>query len=99
MLLGGSAVRIIFLDVDGVLNHDAYLEDVGIERRAQMLAGEGVPSGYEYYRALVDPDAVARLRGLVERTDAKIVVSSCWRGERESGPMRALLDELVAGAA
>ena len=54
--------KIIFLDVDGVLNSERTI-------RANNS------SGYYY----LDPVAVGLIRDLVDKTGAKIVVSSTWR--------------------
>ena len=55
--------RVIFLDIDGVLNSAPFL-------------GEGADLPWE---AMIDPRAVARLNALVRATGAAIVVSSSWR--------------------
>lgn len=52
---------ILFLDVDGVLNHEETFLD---RKREDMIA----------------PECAARLFGLLERTGAKVVLSSSWRG-------------------
>lgn len=53
-------MKIIFLDIDGVLNH-----------RAVFTPKTGP--------AVLCPKAVARFRRLVERSGAKVVLSSTWR--------------------
>lgn len=52
-------MRVLFLDIDGVLNH-----------RAVFVPGDVAP---------ICPVALARLKALIERTGATIVVSSTWR--------------------
>ena len=59
-------VKIIFLDVDGVLNSMA-----GTYKRQARLGRKGDDSIYE--------DHVDVLKWIIEYTDAKIVVSSTWR--------------------
>jgi HAD domain in Swiss Army Knife RNA repair proteins len=63
-------MKVIFLDVDGVLN--TY----------ESGFGGFMPGGAEEYtteQLLWDYNCVKRLRRIVEATDAKIVVSSFWR--------------------
>jgi hypothetical protein len=63
-------MKVIFLDMDGVLNN----------RKSLTAAANNAifPTGNATFHT-VDPDCVNRLRKLVEATDAKIVVSSTWR--------------------
>lgn len=53
-------MKVIFLDIDGVLNCDATPN----------------PRGFPY---IVDDELLERFRGLVDRTGAKVVLSSTWR--------------------
>ncbi len=65
--------RIIFLDIDGVLNSALF--------RAEHTNGEGVTivNGAFDATAHIDPQRVARLNRLIEATDAEVVLSSSWR--------------------
>lgn len=65
--------RIIFLDIDGVLNSAQFL--------AGSTSGEGVVivNGAFDATAHIDPQRVARLNRLIEATDAEVVLSSSWR--------------------
>lgn len=54
---------IVFLDVDGVLNCSKWID---------MYPDKS-------FDELIDPDAVARLNRLLDRTGAKIIISSSWR--------------------
>jgi len=66
-------MKIVFLDIDGVLNSRRFLE-------AQNSSGEDyVPMSLEWWAAGVDPQAVELLNDLLDRTGAKVVVSSSWR--------------------
>lgn len=65
-----SLRALIFLDVDGVLNHKKWFKSQIPKRgRTEM----------EYYGSLIDPVAVKNLNWLVQESDAEIVVSSTWR--------------------
>ena len=59
--------RIIFLDVDGVLNNGTW---------AIEMFDKGVRV---YHDDILYEPSLERLKGLVEATGAKIVVSSSWR--------------------
>lgn len=64
-----TARRILFLDIDGVLNSAAYLkQNPGCFDR----------SGHEAWH-MIDEAAVARLNRVLDATDADVVLSSTWR--------------------
>jgi len=72
-------MKIIFLDVDGVLNSKTFLESRTSRNKHRT------PKDH------LDPQQVKRLQKIVDNTGAKIVVSSTWR----YGTMfRELLDAL-----
>lgn len=58
-------MRIVFLDIDGVLNHSAT-------RGAMWSEDEPLPIP-------IAPECMARLNRLIAETGAKIVISSSWR--------------------
>ena len=62
-------MKIIFLDVDGVLNNNIFLK----KRRIILKENKGI-----YIPRLDDKNFIA-LKTLVERTNAKIILSSYWR--------------------
>ena len=57
--------KIIFLDIDGVLNTALW------HSRAEKLKDE--------YGYLFDPNAVANLAEIIDKTGAEIVISSSWK--------------------
>ena len=59
--------KIIFLDIDGVLNTESWYVQMTNETPKDKF-------GYAY-----DPQAVANLRKIVEETGADIVISSSWK--------------------
>ena len=73
-------MKVIFLDVDGVLNNSNW---------AMQMYDEGV---HVYAENLLDERAVRLLQKLIDATDAKIVVSSSWR--RDKYAMQCLADQL-----
>jgi hypothetical protein len=72
-------MKIIFLDIDGVLNSgrfmhsniDAFNEAYGVKH--------------------LDPMAIARLNKIIEATDAEVVISSTWRILSSVADMRGYL--------
>lgn len=64
-------MKIIFLDVDGVLVHSGT---VGLGKET----GEAFGTSF-YHAATIDQECLKRLLRIVEATGAKIVVSSVWR--------------------
>ena len=58
-------MRVIFLDIDGVLNHDTSME----------LTKD--------YWTKPETYLIERLKKIIDATDAKIVLSSDWRLDRD----------------
>lgn len=63
--------KILFLDIDGVLNTSGHI--VRLKRSGEPLSDR---FGYRF-----DPQAVAQLKRIIERTEAAIVISSSWKFE------------------
>jgi hypothetical protein len=64
-------MKIIFLDIDGVLNHEAFYK----ERYEKRNDGNAIEHPYSE----IDPKCVDNLNTLITDTNAKIVISSTWR--------------------
>lgn len=64
-------MKIIFLDIDGVLNHERFYKE-----RFEKRYDEGAIA-YPYSE--IDPECVKILNQLIKDTDAKVVISSTWR--------------------
>lgn len=60
-------MRVLFLDIDGVLNHH------GVYQECSKRKGKTIPCDW------VDPTRVALLNEICERTGAVVVISSSWR--------------------
>ena len=71
-------MKVIFLDVDGVLNSDEYFD------RIQNLDIEGIESD-------IDINKVKLLKKAVDTTGAKVVLSSSWRYTRNALVLKELL--------
>lgn len=74
-------MRVVFLDLDGVLNTREYVR----------LAGWAPPLGSERDLHILDPVAVERLNGVLEATAASVVITSSWRATYEEPSLRSLL--------
>jgi len=76
-------VHVIFLDIDGVLNSEAFgkkLEAQHHKLEHTELDADGAPVCTCFaLENQIDDAAVARLNRLVDVTSAKIVISSTWR--------------------
>tara|TARA_R110000772_G_scaffold16535_4_gene46813 strand:- start:650 stop:1114 length:465 start_codon:yes stop_codon:yes gene_type:complete len=59
-------MKVIFLDIDGVLN------------TVTDMKGD-FQSDYDRFRAYINLDLVKKLNKLIEKTESKIVISSTWR--------------------
>ena len=70
-------MRVIFTDFDGVLNSGAWssesIKGIGLEDKIRDPESEA--------RWILEPARIALLNEAVTRTQAKVVVSSAWRGD------------------
>ena len=64
-------MKIIFLDIDGVLNSREYFNSI--------------PRGVLYQE--IDETKVELLKQIIDQTQAEIVLSSTWRGLKDMGEM------------
>lgn len=76
-------MKVIFLDIDGVLNHQYfYTERSGMDTMPKYPFSEFCPV------------AVKNLNQLIEATGAKVVVSSSWRTGRTTEQLQELLNSV-----
>ncbi len=78
---------IVFLDIDGVLNSAAW---TGVRPVHGFIPPSTATEAVE--DEWIDPAAVARLRMLIERTDASIVLMSSWRHRMTTVEFKRLLE-------
>lgn len=76
-------MKIIFLDIDGVLNSSQYRDQLGMR----------------YYSQIIDRRKMPLLKKIVEETGAEIVLSTSWRkfwnpGENQDDPVGQCICDL-----
>ncbi|HYG66320.1 MAG TPA: HAD domain-containing protein [Anaeromyxobacteraceae bacterium] len=69
-------MKVVFLDIDGVLNSERFFAEA---QPARWGIGH------------IDPGAVGRVQELARRTGAKIVISSAWRHAYPVADLRVIL--------
>lgn len=79
-------MRVLFLDIDGVLNSMAYFQ-----RIAGTRDGLSLPA---FTRSQFDPEAVEHLNRIVAKTECCVVISSSWRLAYRRTQMYDLLREV-----
>lgn len=78
-------MKVLFLDIDGVLNTaDTW-------HKTKHLRGKPC-SNFERWSRMIDPELVVNLNKVIEATDAKVVVSSTWRLSFEAPELQKLLE-------
>ena len=82
-------MKVLFLDIDGVLNSDNWfgyrlycIKNNMYDRVLNFI--DTNDENTEHKLTMIDDRAVANLNRIVEETGCKIVLSSSWRSSRES---------------
>ncbi len=68
--------RVIFLDVDGVLNSQKFMHFKEGQTTRHFGIGD---TEFERNRSMIDPEAVRILNKITDETKADLVISSTWR--------------------
>ena len=80
--------RILFLDIDGVLNSGPYFREwYNIAREPE----DTQPARFAFDASKIDPLAVERVNRIVEATGAKVVICSSWRHYHPLSRLRQIL--------
>jgi hypothetical protein len=79
--------RIVFLDIDGVLNSREVFERICTQMPEIRRKGR-----FEYDVAQLDEVMVGRLNRILERTGAEVVLSSTWRKLHLVHEVQAMLE-------
>lgn len=74
-------MKIIFLDIDGVLNSEEFFVERTQDCRYHDYKKAGYSARLARQMCSLDSVAIAKLNYLLSQTDAKIVVSSTWRAD------------------
>lgn len=80
-------MKIIFLDIDGVLNSEDWYR-----KRHEEAPQHEQSAQYPFYE--FDPELVSNLNLIIQKTEAKVVVSSTWRIGREIADLQAILESV-----
>ena len=67
-------MKVIFLDIDGVLNHEEWYKKPEVIAISKQPGFKGTEKEYHF-----DPEAWKWVQKLIDETGAKIVLSSSWR--------------------
>lgn len=78
-------MKVVFLDIDGVLNHHQWLENL-----SPVLE----MSNDQWWVEMIDPSLVVHLNSLLHQTGAKVVVSSTWRRHFNPEGMQRILTQV-----
>ena len=79
-------MKIIFLDIDGVMNHQLFYKE---EKEKNIDYSK--ETSQEYDSRQFDPRCMELLNHIIEKTGAKVVVSSSWRSGRTVEDLQDLL--------
>lgn len=79
-------VRVIFLDIDGVLNTGEWLH------RNMTFTGSLSEMPEEWWVGLLDPSLVENLNDLIRQTGAEVVISSSWRRYNDPVTLQRVLE-------
>lgn len=80
-------MKIIFLDIDGVLNCELWYK-----QRFEILDRSDVTGNYPLYEFA--PFLIERLNKIIEATEAKVVISSTWRLGRTAQQLQEILNSV-----
>lgn len=74
-------MNVIFLDIDGVLNHLSFYNNVCKDEsgNVDVIKMQQWREEHPYPLSEFDPIAVKRVAELIETTNSKLVISSSWR--------------------
>jgi len=80
------STKVVFLDIDGVLNGYPFLDEVEANSTA-------APLSREWWSEFIDDARVERLNHILEVTGAKVVLSSSWRMRWPYKELQELFEE------
>jgi hypothetical protein len=85
-------MKIVFLDIDGVLNSHAYSVERNLADPTHEMRAGFLPKNPRFWAPMIDKKAMPRLNKIIAETDAKIVISSSWRHANPAKKMQTILE-------
>ncbi len=79
-------MKVVFLDIDGVLNSQRWFDAQENEGHVGFD-----PESDEMWLSMLDPECIARLNRVIAEHEAKVVISSSWRNLLEPERIHRLL--------
>ncbi|MFB6344941.1 MAG: HAD domain-containing protein [bacterium] len=70
--------KVIYFDIDGVLNSDRYFS-ANPDVVEEQLKGVEDPGGIDQPADLIDPEAITQLNRVVKNLEPTVVLTSTWR--------------------
>ena len=74
-------MKILFLDIDGVLNSEIFWTTQSQSHRRLEAKHKGYNRDEQRALANIDKNTIHLLNYIVDKTNAEIVISSTWRGD------------------
>ena len=91
---------LLFLDIDGVLNHKLFIEDVSAQENLIKLEKQELISKekfrIKFYANMIDPEKIKLLNVLCKDHNIKVVISSTWRKGRTTEQLQELFKYVCA---
>lgn len=79
-------MKVLFLDIDGVLNSDAWYHFARTAcrnyQRHKVYIGNPVDDDIQYIHGNIDDRAVLNLLDIIKQTGCEVVLSSSWRSNK-----------------
>jgi hypothetical protein len=88
IVIGDFKMKVIFLDIDGVLNHMAFV----IKKNANTINEPPLEGFPQFQLNAIDSKSLSLVKKIVDKTDSKIVISSTWRINKSKDDFIRLFD-------
>lgn len=87
-------MKIIFLDIDGVINNTDWIHEQHTLKKLNKAKKEQKElSKEEFYGEMLNPEMIVNLNRIILLTGAKVVISSTWRNGLEVEQLQRMFDK------